>query len=397
MANNTSILKILDLEDTCTACSACYNICPKQAITIEENEEGFYYPKVNSDLCIGCKLCDKTCPVINAQNQERDFTAYYGYSTNENVVKSSSSGGAFYSIAQNILDNGGVVFGAAFNYGDNLRLEHRSTREFPIEALMKSKYVQSYIGTSFHRAKELLDDGVNVMFVGTPCQINGLHTYLKKDYDNLLTVDFICHGVPSMDMLKKHLEYIGFNDTKSITQIDFRPKVFTWVDYFVIKSKSRKYKRYYRYDEYFDFFQKNQNIRRSCSACISCNGRNRSADITLADFWGYQKAGVPIPKGVRGLSLILANTQKGERHISGLNHENFIINPLDPQHAKYVFARDRRNIQSGYDSAKRNQLVHSVYKIGYAQTMRKYGTMPRWHKVLLFDLKTKIKKILGRI
>ncbi len=390
-----STLKIERIGNSCTACSACYNICPRQAISMEENSEGFYMPRVDSNLCIECNLCEKVCPILNVNEVDFAYTAYYGYSKDRAIQRSSSSGGAFCILASQIIKKGGVVFGAAFNYGDDLRLEHKSTETCALKDLMKSKYVQSYIGHSFQHAKELLEQGNQVMFVGTPCQIAGLSSYLNKDYDNLLKVDFICHGVPSMDMLKKHLNFIGFADLKSITKIDFRPKITSWVDYLVVEAVNRKYKRKYNFDEYFDFFQKYQNIRRSCMECIYCNGKNKKSDITLADFWGYIKAGVTIPDEADGLSLILANTKKGRCVISELGDDKFNLFPLDIKYAEYVYAR-KRGKGAGYNKSLRESIVASVYSCGYAKTMKQYSISVPFYKPFLCEIKLYIKKFLGR-
>ena len=196
--------KILELGSACTGCFACSNICPKDAITLPENNEGFYNPVIDEDKCINCSLCDKTCPRVEEKQYHTMQKAYYGWVNDLEVRKNSSSGGIFNLLSSKILKEGGVVYGASFNYDGILRLECHSTDEVSIQELQRSKYVQSHIGYAFRKIKENLIEGRKVLFCGTPCQVDGLKSFLRKEYTNLITVDFVCHGVPSMSLLNLH-------------------------------------------------------------------------------------------------------------------------------------------------------------------------------------------------
>lgn len=224
--------KIITLEENCTGCFACANICPKDAISMPENYEGFYFPVIDSKVCIDCGLCDKICPAIEKPELKTLQKSFYAKAKDPHILKSSSSGGAFHMIATMVLNESGVVYGSSFNYNGLIRLECHSTDEVTLEELKKSKYVQSYVGDAYRRLKKDLERGVKVLFCGTPCQVAGLKSFLRKDYANLITVDFICHGVPSMSLLRKHLEYLGL---KNISEICFRPKNRGWVDDFEIR------------------------------------------------------------------------------------------------------------------------------------------------------------------
>lgn len=361
--------KILSLGDLCTGCFACENICPKHAITLPENNEGFYEPIIEDSLCIDCGLCDKICPRVIAPNRYFAKKAYYGWVKDENVRNGSSSGGLFSAFAHQILNDKGLVFGASFSYGNEIRLECHSNEEVAIEELRKSKYVQCYVGDAFRTIKIELDKGRSVMYCGTPCEVDGLKSFLRKDYDNLLTIDFICHGVPSMSLLRKHLEYIGMSDA---TSIDFRPKRESWVDYFEIKNFFRLRRIRWEMDEYFDTFEKYRSIRPSCMDCQHCNG-SRAADITIADFWGVYKY-KPELFDKRGISLLIVNNERGRNAVENLQSSKVCeLFALDMQYAEYVYSRKRTAPDSKYDKSLRDAYIHDVYTLGYKAANIKHG------------------------
>ena len=195
-------LSIIDMDKAkCTGCGACVSNCPKKALSLQYNEEGFYHPSVNEELCINCGACEKVCHALNSVQPDtpsRNFTAYMVKSNDASIVAKSSSGGAFSLLADKVLKEGGVVWGARYNF-DKERLEHCSTDDCSLDELRKSKYIESYMGDSFSKVRRQLQEGRKVMFVGTPCQVEGLTTFLsarKVDTNNLLLVRFVCHGVP---------------------------------------------------------------------------------------------------------------------------------------------------------------------------------------------------------
>lgn len=380
--------------ESCTACDACMNICPKNAISIVEDKYGFYEPQINHDACIECGLCDKTCPSLNLSNTKPEYEAFCGYSTKTDIRFNSSSGGIFRALADNITAAGGVVFGAAFNYGNpNLRLEHCSSDEVGLELLQKSKYVQSYVGLTYKKIKNILASGRKVIFVGTPCQVAGLKSYLKNTpMDNLLTVDFICHGVPSMHFLKEHLKYIGFKDSSKIIKIDFRPKVKTWVDDIVVEDNAHRYQRFYKYDAYFRGFNYSYiTLRKSCLKCYYCNGYNRQADITLADFWGIYKTDINIDDWRSGLSLVLSYTKKGQEAIDKLN--DIVLIPVKIEDTDYVYRRDRSTY---YPHAAREKFFRDYAEFGYEYAIANNGLKISLKELLIYNVKQSIKEFLKK-
>ncbi len=383
------LCKIENLGKSCTSCFACYNVCSKQAIIMSEDSEGFYIPRIDHDKCIGCGLCDSTCPQLNEHQFVRTQKAWYGYQKSDNERMAASSGGMFGALANNVLKYGGVVYGAAFNYGsDSLRLECRSTDEVSLDALKKSKYVQSYVGDAYHRVKGDLELGRQVLFCGTPCQVDGLRQVLKKDHDNLLTIDFVCHGVPPMFLLRNHLRSLGIDKPD---HIDFRPKHHAWVDNFVVKDKHIQYDTAWKNDAYYNCFMKYWNTHSSCGDCHYCNGQ-RAADVTLADFWGYKAFDETIYDS-KGVSLIMANTAHGVTAIENLGNA-CVVKAIDTKYSEYAYARLRGGKTAGYyDMDKRNSFFAEVRLYGYTKAVERMGLQKKAQGSLLPTLRRKLKSM----
>lgn len=194
-------------KSNCCGCNACVQKCPKQCISMREDDEGFLYPYVDKILCIDCGLCEKTCPVINSKEERKPLNVFAAKKPNDEVRMQSSSGGIFTLLAENVIDEGGVVFGAGFN--ERWEVVHSfAEKKEDLAKFRGSKYVQSKVGNSYKQAEAFLKQGRKVLYSGTPCQIAGLKQYLRKDYANLLAVDFICHGVPSPGVFRTYLRAI---------------------------------------------------------------------------------------------------------------------------------------------------------------------------------------------
>ncbi len=392
--------KILSLTETCSGCFACANICPKDAITLPANFEGFYFPVIDQEKCIDCGLCDKVCPQLTKMAGNRMQRAFCGWSNDDAVRKASSSGGIFYALANQILIEGGIVYGASFNYEGIVRLECHSTEDVSLKELMRSKYVQNYIGYAFRRIKADLINGKKVLYCATPCQISGLKSYLGKiDCSQLITIDFICHGVPSMDLLQKHLEYLGIDN---VQEINFRPKNRGWVDDFEIFYKKdpaspdvKCHRIPWRYDEYYNTFEKYCNIRRSCRNCPYSQG-DRASDITIADFWGVKEFN-PSLWDARGISLIIANNDRGVLFVNNLDNEQCTIKDLPLQYAEYVYARDRQSIDSPYQDKTRDAFLYDVYTIGYEKALKRHRMKTGKMDLFVYNIKQLIRELISRL
>ncbi|SDM05930.1 Coenzyme F420-reducing hydrogenase, beta subunit [Sarcina sp. DSM 11001] len=300
-------------KNKCCGCSACYQACPHHCIQMVEDVEGFLYPKVEKDRCINCNLCKKACPILNnvSSDSDRSIKSWIGYAKNTELRLASSSGGVFSVLAEKIIERGGVVFGAAFD--ENYALHHIMIESPEELALFRgSKYLQSRIDNSFLLAREQLDSGKWVLFSGVSCQIAGLKTFLRKDYSNLVTIDVLCHGVPSPELWKRYYsekekEYGGV-----LQNAIFRDKKNGWKKYSVklVFSNNTEYTKVFKEDSYMQLFLKNLCLRPSCHKCMF-KDINRPSDITLGDAWGVNNY-CPEMDDDRGTSIIITHSEEGE-------------------------------------------------------------------------------------
>ena len=293
----------------CTGCGACAQVCPRGALTLAPDAEGFLRPAVNRNHCTECGLCEKSCPILTADfHQKKLSTAFCAHSLDARTVSESSSGGVFTLLAHQILDAGGVVFGAALDENWNVRHVAVESRE-ELAALRGSKYVQSRIGQTYQQAKQALRDGRSVLYSGTPCQIGGLRSFLGKEYENLLCVDTICHSVPSEKAWQCFL--LEQSCGERIVHISFRDKRDGWQRYYMcIRTESgREVLLRPGENPYMQGFLQGMTTRPSCYQC-RFKGANRVSDITLGDFWGVEK-NYPQLLWKQGTSLVLAHSEKG--------------------------------------------------------------------------------------
>lgn len=335
------MIEIKDKKDCC-GCSACAQVCPKNSITMKADEEGFLYPIVNKDSCINCRLCEKICPVLNKPASNQPLATYAAKHKDTEVKLKSSSGGMFTALAEYILKQGGVVFGAAFDKDWQVSHQWAETLE-DLDKLRRSKYVQSDINGTYKKAEDFLKAGRQVLFTGTPCQIAGLKNYLRKDYDNLLTADIICHGVPSPGVWSKFLKETA--PTEKIKFINFRFKRFGWdKSYLNITLKNGKelsgpngmFKlftplfrakdgKFWRFIYRLPFGISNLYERPSCHSC-AFKGPYKTADFTMADLWGVNKI-KPDFYDNKGISVLLVNTVKAAKFFDDIK-DNMIYSFL---------------------------------------------------------------------
>lgn len=300
-------------KDKCTGCQACLNVCAKGAITFQEDEKGFFYPVVG-DNCVNCNACKRVCPRnTGKQMNYEQQKVYAAFTKDKDIRRNSSSGGIFTELAKKIIEQNGVIFASRFN--DDYKKVIFDSCEM-IDDLSKfrgSKYVQSYPGLVFQQVKQRLLNGKKVLFVGVPCQVDGLKKYLGKDYDNLITVDIICHGVPSPGLWRDYCTYLEkANEAKAIN-ISFRYKKPNWTR-FSLKVDFDDKNSYIRSkfdDPYLISFLKEISMRENCFSC-EYTSTHRTGDITLADFWGYHSYDFKMRNTEKGISLVLVNNIKGK-------------------------------------------------------------------------------------
>lgn len=304
-------MELLKEKKDCSGCSACFNICPKNAIEMKEDEKGFKYPVIDQTKCINCGLCRNSCPVLKDLKQNNEIEAYACYNRNIEERLKSSSGGIFILIARKIIERKGVVFGACLDEEFKVKHSYAETIE-ELNKFMGSKYVQSTIGGMYKKAKEFLDNGRYVLFTGTPCQIEGLKSYLNKEYYKLYTQDIICHGVPSPLVWEKYKNYRENKDKKKPINISFRNKENGWYKFNMKFSYlTNHYKKSQSKDLFMKAFLKNTILRDSCYDC-HFKKKNRNSDITLADYWGIQNVHKNLFDN-KGTSLLIINSDKGKK------------------------------------------------------------------------------------
>lgn len=298
----------------CSGCTACANRCPVGCITMKRDKMGFMYPEVDEEKCIHCDICDKVCAEMRSKYSQdgADAEACAIVGTDESVRKVSSSGGLFWLVAKKILDDNGVVFGASFS-DDFHRIRHIAVeRTEDLPRLQGSKYVQSDMNSTFSEAKTYLEQGRKVLFSGTPCQISGLSAFLSKDYENLLLVDIVCHGVPAPNVWD---EYVGSLEQKyhgKAIGISFRDKRYGWNNYVLSVGfgNGKEYVKNREDDLFMRGFLHDYYLRPSCYNCAH-KGLNRVSDITLGDLWGAEKL-CPELNDNKGTSLVLVSSDKGK-------------------------------------------------------------------------------------
>ncbi len=301
------------ITDFCTGCRVCELLCPKRCIHLEPDEEGFMVTKIDENACVKCGVCIKKCPQ-NALPVKKVPIRVVGLRyKNNDVLKGSASGGVFMALACRVLDEGGVVVGAAYLEDWKVRHIIVDDKAF-LYKLQSSKYVQSDTFHTFSDVEKELIKGRQVLYSGTPCQIGGLYSYLKKEYDNLLTIDLICHGVPSPRLFQKYINWLEAKKHETVLYYNFRDKSSGWGLGCKIKTKTKTITKYATRDPYYYHFLKGDIYRECCYRCNYCT-RDRIGDITIGDYWGIEKEH-PEFYSAKGVSLALINTSRG---ISVLN------------------------------------------------------------------------------
>lgn len=387
--NIESKLKQKNLK--CSGCTACFAICPKDAITMQADSEGFKYPVIDKNKCIDCGLCCKVCPLENMYgNFGEDKTSFACSAKDENFTKQSSSGGVFAILANMYIKEQAVIYGAAFDYNWNV-CHIRADKKDELKRLYTSKYVQSDIGNTFRQVKNDLDNGKKVLFAGTPCQVAGLKSYLQKDYLNLLAVDFICHGVPSPLVWQRYIDKLEQDLKSKITEISFRDKKDGWksFNFKLMTANGDVFYEKHGDNTYMKGFLKDLYLRPSCYDC-KFKTLQRASDITLADFWGIEKiiSDMNIDEGV---SLCWSSSEKGKQVLAD------VLNRTDYYEVKLreAIKHNSSAIKSVEMHKNRDKFFEEVNNsdADIISLIEKYYDNRSLRKRLLSKLRTKIKSL----
>lgn len=371
----------ISIFDKCTNCGACINKCPKDAIWVETSEK-FYMPVVDKNKCVNCGACVNVCPVNNEEKALEPVCAYGGWNKDKDVVMSSSSGGVFFELANQIIADGGSVYSAVYSE-DCKSVVFASSKVAKINRLQKSKYVESLVGYSFREIKEDLSNGMKVLFCGTPCQAAGLKRYLGVDNPNLLICDFICGGLPSHKLYSEHLEYLEKKYNSKITHVDFRPKTYGWQRYAVkiVFENGRVYNRLANEDSFLCcFLYGRYTVRDYCLQCKFTN--NHISDITISDFWNYQKFSEQ--KNPDGMSMVLCNTKKGREALEKISNKFWLKElPLSELLPGMVKQKGTAKVIDNH-----NSFLKKCDEIGFEKTYKKYFPI---------SPKTKLRNIMVKL
>lgn len=375
------MINIVDKSDCC-GCTACVSICVHDAISMQPDALGFLYPVVDAKKCINCGLCEKVCAFNDQYDTSLNYSQPLAYAVRHkdmHEVETSRSGAAFIAISDHVLENGGVVYGAG--YADHFRVVHkRATTKSELDEFKGSKYVQSDLRGIFRQVKKDLNAGLQVLFSGTPCQTAGLNSFIgKRLRENLLLVDIICHGVPGPYMWRDFLSYIEKKQGDTVCWVNFRDKQqFGWkAHHETFKFSKNKRKKVIFKELFKKLFYMHIMLRQSCGKCHYTNTR-RPSDITLGDYWGWEKTDPNFNKDDKGVSLILINTPRGQEIFDKIQDRIIVIpakleDCLQPnlQHPTAIHPR-RMDFERDYVRRNFEYVLKKYCRETYKQRIQKF-------------------------
>lgn len=371
----------------CCGCGACVAACPKGCLEMQPSEEGFEYPVLINDNCISCGICTKKCPIENPPQKNEIKNCYAAKNNNTAIRNNSSSGGIFASLAEYVISQGGSVFGAELDIEKRSLSHVEISKSEDLPRIMGSKYIQSKTDSVYPGIKKLLEEGKPVLFAGTSCQAAGLRLYLGREYDNLYIVDLLCHGVPSPKIFRAYVKHLEKKHGGYLCDICFRDKEKNgWsitLRYDI--QQNGKTKRHYvaaGLSPYFFAFLRGRVLRESCYKCPYAS-LERAGDITLADFWGIEKAGVTMDTA-GGVSCVLVTSEKGERLFDAINEKTERL-PVTQEQATMGNINFYKPTER---PAQRNTVYSDLDIHGFDYVAKTYCKNPRKLRII-------IKNILG--
>lgn len=376
-------------KNECYGCGACENACKRGALKMQADEEGFLYPHIDSALCIECGKCKQVCQIHNLKTRiSQEPLVFAAKNKNEEVRRRSTSGGMFFALSETIIQNGGSVYGVAYDEEFNA-LHQRAENLEDCQKFQGSKYAQSRVGAVYQGVKDDLVSGKEVLFTGTPCQIAGLATFLGADAENknLILCEVICHGAPSPLMLKEHIAFIEKERKSKVVAYNHRSKALGWHGHnecFFLENGKNEFKSKLS-QNHKDLFYAHLIIRPSCYRC-AYTGFPRMADISIADYWGIELCMKDFDDN-KGTSLLILNTEKAERFFERVKgtlelRESNLEDAFKDNHKKPA----KMNIN-------REQFWTDYFAKGYAYVLRKYASYSAWGRFKRW-VKIKAKSIL---
>ncbi|MDE7251836.1 MAG: Coenzyme F420 hydrogenase/dehydrogenase, beta subunit C-terminal domain [Acetatifactor sp.] len=384
----------IDDKVNCCGCGACSLVCPKKCIQMKKDEEGFLYPEVDEQQCVNCGKCEAVCAIRDASATREDKEGIFdepvaigGWHKDAGIREKSSSGGAFTLFAEGVINKGGEVFACALN-DKNEAVHMCVNRVEDLDKLRRSKYVQSVIGDVYAQIKSRLtgEHVAPVLFVGTPCQVAGLKSFLGREYENLYTIDFICHGVPSPDVFHAYLESVEQKENKKIQEFSFRNKDHGWNQsglqlgtkiVFADNSTIRKYPAFK--DPYMNGFLGDLYLRPSCYDCKFKTTPNTNSDFTIADFWGVDNVSKELNDG-KGTSLILLNNSHAKQLWDEVK-DGFVFEAVD---YKRAVQKNKTIKESAKMNCRRAKFFALYDRKGYHAAEKRFLSAWSWvyHKMI---------------
>ena len=382
-------------HEKCTGCAACYSCCPAGAIRIIKDEEGFSFPSVNSKKCIECDLCRKICPVLNytAPEHNNNPEVFALINNDLTIRQKSSSGGVFYELAKDIILSDGIVYGTKMN-DDLIPIITSAQNMEQLIPLMGSKYVQAEVGDAFKLIKRDLEAFKKVLFVGTPCQVAGLKMFLDKDYDNLILVDLVCHGVPSRSVFNSYINDLCKKYKENVISVTFRDKKYGW-NRFAMRLQFANEKCYCKpnqIDPWMLAFNANIMLRNSCYHCVF-KTRERISDLTLGDLWGVDNVAHDMNDN-NGISLVIVQSEKGKRIMERLS-KSFTMREID-----FDRVQNENSFHQIMKPAYRNEFISTAVMDSFNVAYRRYVKKPAKQilyintRLALSNMKRKIKRLI---
>lgn len=361
---------LLSEKNECCGCSACAQICGEKAILMSVDEEGFLYPNINLDNCLSCGACKRVCPIMTIDYDKKNspIGIYAICSNDERIRMNSSSGATFYLLARQIIEKDGVVFGAAWD--SNCKVIHSQVSKLSdLYLLQGSKYIESNTANTYSEVKQLLENGTTVLFSGTGCQIAGLKSFLGKEYNNLYTVDVLCHGVPSPKVWGKYIKEKEECFNSTVVRSFFRLKNNGWKNYSIKLefSNMKEYIACFKDDPFMRLFLRNAILRPSCYDCKFKDGMTPS-DLTIGDAWGVNNY-YPEMDDDKGTSLVVINTNKGKELLESIDKNDMLILHdksellLKRNRCYYVSVKPHKNREEVFEALNSGKTIRDMVKL----------------------------------
>ena len=389
-------MPVLADKQLCTGCTACVNTCPSKCIVMEKDKAGFSYPVLtNPAMCLSCGACEQICPVINGvQVRESMPSAYAAYSKDDSIRMESSSGGVFSELAQIVLHENGVVYGAAYDHSTWSIYHRRVEDPSDLGALRGAKYAESDLGYIFEDVQKDLNSGKAVLFAGTPCQVAGLRAFLRRDYPGLLCVDFVCHGIPSPMVWETYVKYRAEKDANGMLPclINLRAKHTGWSHY--------RYSNLFQYrngktfsllsqdSAYMKLFVGDYISRPACASCMF-KGYKRVSDITLGDFWGIWDL-LPEMDDNKGTSVVLLQSEKGQRYWNEIS-EKMSWMEVELSHA---CKQNPSMLQSSAAKERHDEVLDAIRQKGFQEGI---SILNKENQSYVGHIKNRVKDLLYAI